>query len=318
MLSEYFVFLFAVYTVAVIYALVRVRGRGRHLLLWIPVCLVGLVALTGPAAQRLGAGTQESFAYLYYGLIAVQWNRHIWAALGVCLGLSVCCWILARSRKKPLARTRAAGALALLFLAGGLLSGAARRCNFPYARLVQAESETSWTRQTPEGIRYYPHSYDVAYGMLSDLYMGTVNADIPIYALPNEDAEVIAVIPEGTESSLMTLNFSYALLGHAGWRYAHTSINKYFSEAIGEVSGYIRLSDALSALARGQDSFLLNCLARERLLLSDDYGYGMGYYTTPDFTQLFIPLGVWLSLALAAAAGILWALLHIHERVPIV
>ena len=314
MLSEYFIYLFIIYEIAVIYAVVRVRGKGRHSVLWLPVLTVGLVSLTEPLARHY-AGVSSvpwSRAQLYQVLIAAQWNKNIVTSLLICLVLSIAAWLLcrARDRKARLPGYRGLKALSALFLIGAVACAGARYFNFPYN--IQFDSKSSgWVREE-NGISYYWYSAYVDTAYLME-YTGMAACDVPIYELPDPGSEIVETISAGKDVLLTDLSFSHAVKGQKNWRYAIISGEHNFSELAG-VRGFIKLSDALKAFASGQRSWLYNCLGRYQLLSEDTLAYDNGIYMPKDLNQAYIPLGAHLSVVLFAASVFAYAVLVFIKR----
>ena len=298
MLSEYFIFLFLFYEITVLYFIVRIRARNEELLLWVPVLTTGLISLSEPVCRFLIANgfvtDPDSPIFLFLNQIISQWNRYIVAAFLFCIALSASAWYLCRQKRhKSVTWLQAAKALAILFLCGTIVCAAARHFNFPYV-MNRIENE-SWVSEE-NGVPYYHYT---AYGdaVYVDGLWGRTNAALPIYESPDDTSAVISTIPADQKIYLSDLlHFCYATQIR-NWRYVIIRGEYNFPEQAG-VRGYIRLSDALHCFSVGQGSWLYNAFGRYQLLAEDQAAYENGKYMTPDYSQLYLPLGLRLSAVL--------------------
>ena len=275
-------YLFAVYETVVLYILARIKGRYASLLLWLPEITFLLISLTGRLAKQM-AERGSVRALLYRSVIAQPWNEHFFWKLIFCCCFSIMAYVVCRfGKRSTFTYTKGLRMLAWVAIFGLTLTVVIR---YGEPNNTDNNDIRRWTNQI-DGISYRWYEYGILYedGSMT----GVTKAEIPIYAAPENNADLIQTNPAGTAFDMAQLNFSHAT-DRVGWRYV--TLNRTVFSGVEKVTGFIRLSDALRAAAAGQGGLLKNGFARARLLLEDDIAADEGAFITMDHMQIYIPIG---------------------------
>lgn len=291
MLSEYYIYLFMLYETAILYSLCCSRKRHCHVLLWLPLLTVGTIALAEPLLAHLVNGGHfpevDHPVYVIKEMLS-QWNKHIEISLAVCLLISIAAWGICKMKK-----TEKGLALPVIFICGIAVCSAAGYFNLPYAALSSGDS-TSWQREE-NGVPYYDYGAYVSIPVY-DAYIGQTNAELLVYALPTDDAEVLYTIEKDRDVYLTDLDFS-APTNADGWRYAFFDGEGNFAD-LEDVRGYIKVSNMLDAFSRGQKKWHYNAIARKVMFSSDRLAWEKGLYVSPDLSKMNVPMGEYTSIVL--------------------